>query len=470
MTATETIAAAINQIDEKKEKLKKAFDDLQSHRSLLSPSFSLSWSEIDSHFSSLQSSLSNRFRLLQSASQLEHDPHRIESADAKTSPEEEETTTVVEPELRTLCEKMDGIGLCKYLIDRWDDDSPLNLELSAAIRYSTDPASMVLDAIQGSYHQTQSSRKSVDVRRVFVLLMEALIENNGEIKVDVRDRAKRLGYDWKTKIGVKPFEALLFLHLVAAFELGSEFSSEEISDYVFMIGKYKQATSVCNKIGLDSESVGNLIKKLLDSGKAVLAVKFMYECGVIDGFEPITTLKSYVKELRVAAYRICVEGNYSLKSQNEATDKEVSALKAVIKIVKDHTLESEFCDEKLEQRVDELEKQKALRKRNTANANPNPQQEPQHKGRKRARGGNGTQVPAPLSQQQPLPRSEAVLMPGLQLNPFGLVNSALGGGVVPYMNPLAGLYGSAAAPQSVYYGQQNRFVLPGQYHPPYYSQ
>lgn len=458
MTATETIAAAINQIDEKKEKLKKAFDDLQAHRSLLSPSFSLSWSEIDSHFSSLQSSFSTRFRLLQSAAPLDDNSRRMDTAEAGTSPEE---ATVVQPELRALCEKKDGIGLCKYLIDRWDDEASLNLELSAAIRYSQDPASMVLDAIEGSYHTPSSSRKSVDVRRVFVLLMEVLIENNANIKVDMRERAKKLACDWKTKIVVKPFEALVFLHLVAAFELGSEFSSDELSDYVFMIGKYKQATSVCNKIGLDSERVGNLIKKLLDSGKPILSVKFMYECGMTDGFQPITILKSYIKELRVAAYRICVEDNYSLKSQNEATDKEVSALKAVIKIIKDHNLESEFSDEKLEERVEELEKQKALRKRNTAN----PQQEPQQKGRKRTRNGSGTQVPA-LSQQQPLSRPEAVLMPGLQLNPFGL-----GGGVVPYMNPLAGLYGgSAATPQSVYYGQQTGFVLPPQYHPAYYSQ
>ncbi|VVB14722.1 unnamed protein product [Arabis nemorensis] len=465
MTESETIAAAINQIDEKKEKLKKAFDDLQEHRSLLSPSFSLSWSEIDSHFSSLQSSLSNRFRLLQSASPLEHDSHKIDTAEARTSPEEE--TTVVQPELRMLCEKNDGIGLRKYLIDRWDDDSPLNLELSAAIRYSTDPASMVLDAIEGSYHQTPSSRKSVDVRRVFVLLMEVLIEINTNIKIDVvRERAKKLSYDWKTKIGAKPFEALLFLHLVAAFELGSEFSSEELSDYVFMICKYKQATSVCNKIGLDRERVGNLIKKLLDSSKPILAVRFMYECGMTDGFQPIAVLKSYIKELRAAAYRICVEDNYSLKSQNEATDKEVSALKAVIKIIKDQNLESEFCDEKLEERVEELEKQKALRKRNAAN----PQQESQQKARKRTRNGNGTQPPPALSQQQQVSRPDAVLTPGLQLNPFGLVNSALGGGVVPYMNPLAGLYGPAAAPPSVYYGQQNGFLLPGQYHPAYYSQ
>ncbi|ESQ41623.1 hypothetical protein EUTSA_v10013493mg [Eutrema salsugineum] len=457
MTASETIAAAINGIDEKKEKLKKAFDDLQAHRSLLSPSFSLSWSEIDSHFSSLQASLSKRFRLLQSSSPLANDSYRLVTADAGTSSSE---APAVRPELRALCETMDGIGLTKFLVDNWDDDAPPTLELSAAIRSSSDPASMVLDAIEGKNHTPSSSGKSVDVRRVFVLLMEALIEIDANITVDTRERAKRLACDWKRRIVAKPFEALVFLHLVAAFELGSEFSSEELSGYVLMIAKYKQATSVCNKICLDSERVASLIKKLLDSGKQILAVKFMYECGVSDRFQPIHILKTFIKDSREAARRRCVEDNHSLKSQNEATDKEVSALKAVIKIIKDQNLESEFSQEKVEERVEELEKQKAQRKRNAANQ----QQEPQpKKGRKRPRDRSGTQAPVPT--QQPFCVPEASHH-GSQFNPFGLVNPV----VVPYMNPLAGLYGSAATPQSLYYGQQNGFVLPGQYHPAYYSQ
>ncbi|EOA20567.1 hypothetical protein CARUB_v10000879mg [Capsella rubella] len=471
MTASENIAAAINQIDEKKEKLKKAFDDLQSHRSLLSPSFSLSWSEIDSHFSSLQSSLSNRFRLLQSATSSEDESCRLDTSEAGESSERVAEESAVEPELRTLCEKNDGIGLITYLIRCWDDDAPLNLEVSAAIRYSHNPASMVVDAIDGfnqkKHTPSSSSGKSFDVRRIFVLLMEALIEINADITDDTRKRAKKLAYGWKTKIDTKPFEALVFLHLVAAFELGSEFASEELSGYVFMIARYRQATSVCNKIDLGSEIVGKLIRKLLDSGKPILAVRFMYECGMTDGFEPIPVLKSYIKDSREAALRVCTEDNYSLRSQNEAIDKELSALKAAIKIIKDQNLESEFTQEKVEERVEELEKYKALRKRNATNP---PQQESQQKEKKRARDCNVTQVSAPS--QQLLPRPEALLMPehshhGLPLNPYGLMTSAYTGVVV---NPLAGLLGSAATPQPIYFAQQTGLVLPLQYQPPYYSQ
>ncbi|CAG7911120.1 unnamed protein product [Brassica rapa] len=153
----------------------------------------------------------------------------------------------------------------------------------------------------------------------------------------------------------------------------------------------------------------------------------MYECGRTDGFEPVSVLKGYVKEAREAAERVCKEDKYSLKSQNEATDKEVSALRAVIKIIKDRGLEAEFSEERVEERVEELERQKAQRKRNVEPPQPKP------KGRKRPRD----------------PR---------------------GGFIGPYTNQLApGLYNSAAPPQSVYYGQQTGFVMPP-FHPAYYSQ
>ncbi|KAL0646556.1 hypothetical protein Bca4012_044847 [Brassica carinata] len=155
----------------------------------------------------------------------------------------------------------------------------------------------------------------------------------------------------------------------------------------------------------------------------------MCECGMSDGFEPVSVLKGYVKDSRDAAERVCKEDKYSLKSQNEATDKEVSALKAVIKIIKDRNLEAEYSEERVEERVEELERQKAQRKRNVEPPQPKP------KGRKRPRD-----------------------------------RSARGGILGPYTNPVAaGLYGSAAIPQPVYYGQQAGFVMPP-FHPSYYSQ
>ncbi|XP_010499727.1 PREDICTED: FRIGIDA-like protein 2 [Camelina sativa] len=479
MTAPESIAASINQIDEKKQNLKKAFDDLQAHRSLLSPSFNLSWSEIDSHFSSLQSSLLDRFRLLQSAAPPP-DSDKIEASTAET--------TLVWPELRKFCEKNDGIGLGKYMIDNSKKRLSINLELRDAIRCAENPAALVLDAIEGCYHcsspssSSSSSARAIGLRRIFVLLLEDLIEINANLTNDLRERARTLAYNWKLSIGNKPSEALAFLHLVAAFELGSLFSNEELCDYIFLITKYKQVTTISRKIGLDRKKIAELIKKFLHTGRLLVAIKFIYENEMTGEFEPVSILKTSLKNSRAAAKRVCAEGSYSLKAQNEGTDKELNALRAVIKVVKEKSLESEFVEEKLEECVKELEDQKAQRKRATkftSPANNNTQQPQQQVDNKRPRVGNGSTtgynltVPPMSQQQQPLLPNPSH---GVQVNQYGLLSSMLPGVSVPYGNPLAP-FGSVPVPgpasQPVYFEQQTGYGgygLPPQYHPPYYSQ
>lgn len=474
MTAPESIAVSINQIDKKKQNLKKAFDDLQAHRSLLSPSFNLSWSEIDSHFSSLQSSLFNRFHLLQSAAP----PPNSEKIEASTADMTE--TPVLWPELRKFCEHNDGIGLGKYMIDNWKKRLSLNRELPDAIRCSENPAALVLDAIEGSYHcsspSSASSARAIDVGRIFVLLLEALIEINANLTSDLRERARTLAYDWKSNIGNRSSEALGFLHLVAAFELGSLFSTEELCDYIFLISKFKQATTICRKVGLERKKIAEVIKKFLHTGRLLVAIRFIYENEMTGEYEPVSILKTSLKNSREAAKRVCAEGNYSLKAQNEATDKELSALRAVIKVVKEKNLESEFVEEKLEECVKELEDQKAQRRRAAKFTSPaNPQQPQQQKvGNKRPRGATTEYkltVPPLSQQQQPLLPNPSH---SVQVNPYGLLSSILPGVAVPYGNPLA-LFGSVPAPasQPIYYEQQNGYGgyrLPPQYHLPYYPQ
>lgn len=450
MTAHESIALAINQIDEKKQKLKKAFDDLQAHRSLLSSSSfnNLSWSDIDSHFSSLQSSLSNRFLLLQPD---------------KTEPSPTETPLLLWPELRTFCENMDGKGLGKFMVDNSNKRLSIKPELQEAVRSSSNPAALVLDAIECSYHS--SSPSSIDARGIFVLLLEALIEIKPDLTNELRERARTLASDWRLNIGNKPSEALGFLHVVVVFELRSVFKLEEIIDYVFLISKYyKQATVLSKKLGLDKTVVAGLVQKLLRTGRLLAAISFIYEFEMTDRFRPVNVLKTSLYNSREAAKRVCAEGGNSLKAQNEATDKELSALRLVIRVVKERNLELEFYEEDLEERVQELENLRAQRKQaaKLASSPANHQKRPRV-----ATGNNLTQ-----SQQQPpfLPDPRHGLQ---QVNPFGFVNSTMPGVNFSYGNTLAP-YGSVPAPAiaapPVYYEQQSGYGLRPQYQPPYYPQ
>ncbi|XP_010550845.1 PREDICTED: FRIGIDA-like protein 1 [Tarenaya hassleriana] len=374
MATVETIAAAINQIDSKKESLKKAFDDLQAYSSLLSPSFSLSWSDIDRHFSSRQTSLSDRLRLLESLQPPPDPTERVKSA-AEGEAEGEAQGSVARPELRPLCDNMDGKRLVRYAMDHPDDQAAIKREFSSAIRCASDPAAMVLDTVEGFFAESSCSDKSADVRRFLVSLLSCLMEIDANLGFDVRDRAKRVASDWRRRIGLdvrKAAEMLAFLHFVAAYELSSEFHPDELVDYFFLISKYKEATFLCRKIGL-GDKVADIIKEILDRGNVIHSIKFIVEFHVVQ-FNPVTILKSYLEKSGKASQKVLEKRRNSLKAQIEATDKEIGVLRAVIKVIKEHKLEAEFSLENLEERVKELEKEKASRKRNTNP--PKPQQQP----------------------------------------------------------------------------------------------
>lgn len=102
--------------------------------------------------------------------------------------------------------------------------------------YLLDLVMMVFNVIDGGC----SKGKLVDVRRVFVLLMEVLIDiNDKNIIFDMKEKVKKVVDNWKMKINNKFFEVLLFFYLFVVFELGFEFNFEEFLCYVVMIVKYK---------------------------------------------------------------------------------------------------------------------------------------------------------------------------------------------------------------------------------------
>ncbi|ERM99627.1 hypothetical protein AMTR_s00088p00168730 [Amborella trichopoda] len=96
------------------------------------------------------------------------------------------------------------------------------------------------------------------------------------------------------------------------------------------------------------------IKKLISRGKYIEAVNFVYAFGLVDKFEPVTYLTSYMRENKKAADEILSIGKRSVKAQNKAAEKEMSGLRAVIKCAKEHGLQDRiFCDD-LKKRIAHL--------------------------------------------------------------------------------------------------------------------
>lgn len=311
METLEAIAAAIKEIDSKKLNLKKAFDDLQSHSSLLS-SFPLNWSDLDAHYTHVQNNLTHRFRLLESLASTQsqsppgrgdsvHDPPPSQDRNdsAPTLPESQLPTqskpqadplvsvpvvsVVARPELKALCENMDGNGLRKYINDNPKERELIRLELPDAIRVAPDPGLMVLEAVEGFYgvNSHLKGNKNPELcgfRRACVLLLEVLMGINVDIGSEVREKAKTVAFEWKQKVKLdeeSSFEALGLLHLVAAYGLGCEFEKNDLVEYFVIVAKYRQSTLLCKVIGLGDKVQGMIIESFKVKCNSSLHGNFM---------------------------------------------------------------------------------------------------------------------------------------------------------------------------------------------------
>lgn len=302
MATLKTISAALKLIDTKKENLKKAYDELQGHSSLLS-SFSLSWSDLDSHITSVRDSLTQRFHLLESLESQQCDPQMerthqsipISSSSAPNeNPEEENCPSVLHdpssssnppnhngtklvtessavpesvtprPELIALCEKMDGKGLRKYVIDHFKSSNGVVAELLGALRRASDPAAMVLESLDG-FHGA-NGMKDADLRKIrrsCLLLLEQLRVVSPKIEFNVREKARKLAAEWKWKLmtddGPNTLGALGYLHFVLAYGLVSEVSMDELVDFSAMAANNKEVPELCRIIGLADKIPGKTI-------------------------------------------------------------------------------------------------------------------------------------------------------------------------------------------------------------------
>ncbi|KAF8407030.1 hypothetical protein HHK36_006155 [Tetracentron sinense] len=125
----------------------------------------------------------------------------------------------------------------------------------------------------------------------------------------------------------------------------------------------------------------DIIEELVKSGKEIEAVYFASESGLTERFPPVSLLRSYLRNSRKSSATLLKNGHYNKAATEEACALELNAIKAIIKCVEDHHLESEFAIDSLRKRVTQLERSKSERKKSAASANRPPN--------KRTHGGSG---------------------------------------------------------------------------------
>ncbi|KAF5177736.1 Frigida-like protein [Thalictrum thalictroides] len=457
MTTMKSISSAIESVDAKKENLRKAFENLQSHSSSLS-SFTLQWKDLEDHFDSIKKSIEVRFKELESKQfKLKEEPMEVVTKKLESNPSI--STNSHHPMMKSLCIKMDGIGLRSYILNNRKELDSIKNEIGFALQSASDPAKLILDSMKGFYaansNKGDKDGELASLRRTCHLLLEQLFAISSKISIskEIRDKALKLAVEWKGKVSKtggenNPLEPLALLQLLAAYGLVSSFNVDEVLDLAVSIARRKQAIDLVRSLGI-TDKIPDFVQKLTSNGKQLEAVKFVYAFELVDKFPPVPLLKDYFKQSKKVAQDIRNKGNHSIQSLNEATAKELAAVRAIIKCIEEHNLESEYPRGILDMRVEQLEKQKADRKRTATSSTP-ADKRPQQSGNKRPRPEATRTVSVPSAPQTHIqPVSSDRFLPYISSSTqYGLVGTTPT--VDPYMTGTIGPYGLVANPVRSY--------------------
>ncbi|XP_048429015.1 putative leucine-rich repeat-containing protein DDB_G0290503 [Pyrus x bretschneideri] len=122
----------------------------------------------------------------------------------------------------------------------------LGTEISGILQASSDPAKLVLDAMQGFYPSSlvvENKECDFDVsviRRSCILLLQELKRVSPQINPPVREEARKLAGDWKDKMTVaveNGLEVLGFLLLITTFDLTSTYPESELQSLLLVAGQ-----------------------------------------------------------------------------------------------------------------------------------------------------------------------------------------------------------------------------------------
>ncbi|KAG2261192.1 hypothetical protein Bca52824_068271 [Brassica carinata] len=445
MEDTRSVASLMDSTSSKIQQLQKAFAELESQRAV---TLNLKWKELEEHFHGLERSLKRRFHELEDqekeyetktrqaqellekrrqqlqkkrdaavfainsalvkykdapisitsvCERLEDSPNALVADGTDENPDGTVQDAGISPEVKAypqllkLCGDMDSAGLHKFVSDNRKNLASLKEEIPVAFRSAANPASLVLDSLEGFYPMEapnadgKKDANLLGMRRTCIMLMECLsillsgLDSNSLAAVlsdNVKQRAKTIAEGWNPLLETldmdacngNSLEAHAFLQLLATFAIVSDFKEDELLKLIPMVSRRRQAAELCRSLGL-SEKMPGVIEVLLNSGKQIDAVNLAFAFELTEQFPPVELLKSYMTEARRSTSQ-GGPGNASAAVQDEFNEKELTGLKAVAKCVEEHSLEEQYPIEPLQKRILQLEKAKAEKKRATEPTKP----------------------------------------------------------------------------------------------------
>ncbi|KAL8106531.1 FRIGIDA-like protein 3 [Apium graveolens] len=314
------------------------------------------------------------------------------SKNVKTFPQNVNVEVQSYPELVRLCQANDSEGLHKFISENRKNLAAIKEEIPIALSAAADPANLVLDSLLGFYSiqaaQLDGKKDSylLGLRRTCIMLMECLslvlanldMDSFSYVISNVKERAKAIAEEWKPKLvdleldasNGNSLEAHAFLQLISTFGVNSDYDPEVLSKMIPMVSRRQQTADLCRSLGL-SERMPGVIDVLVNNGRQIDAVNLAFSFELTEKYSPVSLLKSYLTEARQATSPVR-SANASPTVQTEVNERELTALKAVIKCIEDHKLEEQYPIDPLQKQVVQLEKAKADRKRATEVGKPQP--------------------------------------------------------------------------------------------------
>ncbi|KAK8589754.1 hypothetical protein V6N13_088576 [Hibiscus sabdariffa] len=251
------------------------------------------------------------------------------------------------------CVYMDGKDLQMFLNERWKEHGSISTEVAMALQLASDPAKLVLDAMEGFYppHLSKGDKEfGGDVaRRSCILLLEQLMKLSPEVKPHVKNEAMKLAFGWITKMRVESghdLEVLGFLRLLASFQLAGAFDADELVNFLVFVAQHIQTPELFKVLGLGDKITG-FIRKLVEKRQHMEAIRFIYAFEQVNEFPPVPVLKDFMSHSEAEARTVLKTGKMAPKAQNEANTKRIADLRAVVKCIEDHKLESEYLPHNL---------------------------------------------------------------------------------------------------------------------------
>ncbi|XP_073265341.1 uncharacterized protein [Populus alba] len=272
--------------------------------------------------------------------------------------------------------KMDGKALQILLNKRCKHDEKMKNEVSIALGLSSDPAKLVLDAMEG-FHPPHLREGDVEFKEVVVkrscnLLLEQLMKISPAIKPHVRKEATKLAFLWMIKMtvdGQQNSDVLGFFNLLAAYGLASAFDSDELISRLVIIARNKQTPEFLRVLEL-GDKIPGFIQNLILKKQPMEAIRFIYAFEMVNQFPPGPILRDYLSGSKIAARKI-KRSSKSIEGVVESVKRRVADLMVVLKCVEDYKLETVFSPDTLKQQIKDVERQLSIRKTKLPNLRSN---------------------------------------------------------------------------------------------------